>query len=58
MLKVIQFITTSGQETVATQPAEPVAESVEETETPDQPAPVEEPSPPALAEELPVQPAE
>lgn len=62
VLKVIQFITTSGQETVATQPAEPVeesvAESVEETETPDQSAPIEEPSPPALAEEPPEQPAE
>ncbi len=48
VLKVIQFLTTSGQEAVATQPAEPVEETVEETETPAEetslPAPAEEPA--------------
>ncbi len=58
VLKVIQFLTTSGQEIAATQQAEPVEESVEDAETPDQSAPVEKPSPTALAEEPIVQPAE
>ncbi len=41
VLKVIQFLTTSGEKTAEAQTAEPVKESVEETETP-----AEEPSPP------------
>ncbi len=58
VLKVIQFLTTSGQEIAAAQPAETVEESVEKSETPDQSAPAEKPSPPVLGEKPLVQPAE
>ena len=46
VLKVVQFITTSGQE------------PLQETTTPDQPVPAEEPSPPAPPADLTEQPAE
>ncbi len=45
VLKVIQFLTTSGEETAEAQTAEPVKESVEATETP-----TEEPIPPVSVE--------
>ena len=51
VLKVIQFITTSGQEAAEEAP-------MQETTTPDQPVPAEEPNPPAPPADLTEQPAE
>ncbi len=58
VLKVIQFLTTAEEETVATQPAEPVIEAVEKIEESEQAEPIQKPSPPALAIEPSEQPAE
>lgn len=54
VLKVVQFLTTSGQEAEEVQADEPV----QETETPDQPVPTEEQSTPAPPANLQEQPAE
>jgi len=54
VLKVVQFITTSGQEAAEA----PEQEPLQETTTPDQPVPAEEPSPPAPPATLTEQPAE
>lgn len=54
VLKVVQFLTTSGQEAIEAQEEEPI----QETTTPDQPVPAEEPSPPAPPADPTEQPAE
>lgn len=54
VLKVVQFLTTSGQEAIEVQEEEPI----QETTPPDQPVPAEEPNTPAPPADVTEQPAE